>query len=58
MTLGLVESRAGQGIFVADRIEPFVTTVTANSEALGRDGVGIGPKKQVPVRAGLDVSIG
>jgi GntR family transcriptional regulator len=38
-TLGLVETRPGQGTFVVTKIDPYVTTLTADSRGLGRDAV-------------------
>lgn len=32
ITLGLVETRPGHGMFVADRIDPFITTLSADPE--------------------------
>jgi DNA-binding GntR family transcriptional regulator len=39
-TLGLVESRPGQGTFVLDKIDPFVTTLTGDPNGPGRDTEG------------------
>ena len=62
-TLGLVQSRPGQGTFVADKIEPFVTVLTADSRAPGGGGVEVPgdgtddeQTKKVPVKELLDVS--
>jgi GntR family transcriptional regulator len=49
-SLGLVESRAGQGTFVAEMIEPFVTELTADTKLLGGSGVERDRKKRVSVR--------
>jgi len=38
MSLGLVETRPGQGTFAVKRLEPFVTTLTADSETGLRGG--------------------
>jgi len=38
-TLGLVETRPGQGTFVVTKINPYVTTLTADSKGLGGDAV-------------------
>jgi GntR family transcriptional regulator len=38
-TLGLVETRPGQGTFVVKKIDPFVTTLTANSPRSAREVV-------------------
>src|SRR5215469_2399832 len=37
ITLGLVETRPGQGTFVVEKINPFVTTLTEDPET-GRGG--------------------
>jgi DNA-binding GntR family transcriptional regulator len=39
-TLGLVETRPGQGTFVTEKINPFVTTLTGNPETAGGGGDG------------------
>jgi GntR family transcriptional regulator len=41
-TLGLVETKPGQGTFVVRKINPFVTTLTANPDNPGGDKV-VGP---------------
>ena len=33
ISLGLVETRPGQGTFVTERIDPFVTTLSADADA-------------------------
>jgi GntR family transcriptional regulator len=38
-TLGLVETRPGQGTFVVKKINPYVTTLTADSKGLGGEAV-------------------
>jgi GntR family transcriptional regulator len=38
MTLGLVETRPGQGTFVVEKIDPFVTTLTGNPASPGAGG--------------------
>jgi GntR family transcriptional regulator len=38
-TLGLVETRPGQGTFVVRKIHPYVTTLTADSRGLGGEAV-------------------
>jgi GntR family transcriptional regulator len=38
ITRGLVETRPGQGTYVVERINPFVTTLTSESPAEGRGG--------------------
>jgi GntR family transcriptional regulator len=50
ISLGLVESRAGQGTFVAETIEPFVTVLTADTKLLGGSGVEREQETRVPVR--------
>jgi GntR family transcriptional regulator len=42
MNLSLVETRPGQGTFVIQKIEPYVTTLTADPKGPGGDGVVIG----------------
>jgi GntR family transcriptional regulator len=44
-TLGLVETRPGQGTFVVRRIDPYVTTLTADPKDPGGDGVVIGTEE-------------
>src|SRR5271156_4290125 len=41
-TLGLVETRPGQGTFVVKRIEPYVTTLTADPGGPG-DNIPVAP---------------
>jgi GntR family transcriptional regulator len=36
-TLGLVETKAGQGTFVVEALDPFVTTLTGNATGFGGD---------------------
>ena len=38
MTLGLVETRPGQGTFVVQKIDPFVTTLTGDPASRGASG--------------------
>lgn len=38
-TLGLVETRPGQGTFVVQKIRPYVTTLTADSKGLGGEAI-------------------
>ncbi len=54
--LGLVESKAGQGTFVAPKIDPLITVLTDDSKALGRAGGEIGQRKE-PERTKLEVSV-
>ena len=39
ITLGLVETRAGQGTFVAQKMDPYLTTLTANPKGPGKEVV-------------------
>ena len=55
ITLGLVESKAGQGTFVAEKIEPFVTLLTADSKAPGAGGVERDQQKKEADKSLLDV---
>jgi GntR family transcriptional regulator len=55
--LNLVESKAGQGTFVAERIVPFVTDLTADSKLPGRAGVETGQQSEQPERVKLEVSM-
>jgi len=55
--LGLVESKAGQGAFVAPRIDPFITVLTDDSKAPGRAGAEIGKQGRQHERVRLDVSV-
>lgn len=43
--LGLVETRPGQGTFVIRKIDPYVTTLTADPKDPGGDGVVIGTEE-------------
>jgi GntR family transcriptional regulator len=38
-TLGLVETRPGQGTFVVQKIRPYITTLTADSKGLGGEAI-------------------
>lgn len=42
ITLGLVETRPGQGTFVAGKIDPYITTLTADPKGPGDDKVLMG----------------
>lgn len=42
ITLGLVETRAGQGTFVARKLDPYVTTLTADPQGSRGESVVIG----------------
>jgi GntR family transcriptional regulator len=55
--LGLVESKAGQGTFVAPKVDPFITVLTDGSKAPGRAGVEIEQQKKEPERTALEVSV-
>ena len=55
--LNLVESKAGQGTFVAERIVPVVTDLTADSKLPGRAGVEAGKQSKKPERVKLHVSM-
>lgn len=44
-TLGLVETRPGQGTFVVRKIDPYITTLTADPKDPGGDGVLIGTEE-------------
>lgn len=54
-TLGLVETKAGQGTFVAKKIEPFVTVLTVYSKVPGGAGVEQFQEKKEPVKSSLKV---
>jgi GntR family transcriptional regulator len=54
-TLGLVETRAGQGTFVTKKIEPFVTVLTVYSKVPGGAGVKQFQEKKEPARSSLKV---
>lgn len=55
--LGLVESKAGQGTFVAPKIDPFITVLTDDSKLPGRSGVEVEQQKMEPERVKLEVSM-
>ena len=56
-TLGLVERKAGQGTFVAKRIEPFVTVLTVYLKVPGGAGVEQFQTKKEPAKSSLKVGI-
>ena len=56
-TLGLVETKAGLGTFVAKKIEPFVTVLTVYSKAPGGAGVEQFQEKKEPNKSSLNVGM-
>lgn len=54
-SLGLIDSRAGQGTFVAEEIKPFVTVLTADSKAPGAAGVEVEDETKEAGKLLLDV---
>ena len=45
ISLGLVETRPGQGTFVVEKINPYVTTLTGDPSSGGGDGSGEAPSR-------------
>lgn len=54
-SLGLVTSSPGKGTFVAEKIEPFVTVLTADPKAPGGGGVELDQQTKTAVKSLLDV---